>query len=335
MNSESHLIDIVESSQVGEARRLANVFADRVQLSEDDRGKVALITTELGTNLVKHAKQGYLLLRILGDGEGEGEGVEVLSVDRGPGITHVGQALRDGFSTAGTRGQGLGAISRKAHEFDLSTDHRGTVVLARFWCEGFKPAQRLMETGGVCVRLKTERVCGDGWVVTQDKGRVVMMVVDGLGHGQLAADAALEAAQAFNRTATGAIVDTLHAMHAQLKATRGAAGAVCEIIPGTQRLSYAGIGNIAGSIITGGRRVSLVSQNGTLGAQMRPPTVFDYPFAEDAVAILASDGISTQWDLKDYPGLLNRHPAVIAAVIHRDFARGRDDATVLVARRPL
>lgn len=333
MNSESHLIDMVEASQVGEARRLANVFADRVQLSEDDRGKVALIATELGTNLVKHAKQGYLLLRILGDGEGAG--VEILSVDRGPGISNVGQALRDGFSTTGTRGQGLGAISRKAHEFDLSTDERGTVVLARFWCEGRKPAQRLIETGGVCVRLKTERVCGDGWVVAQDKGRVVMMVVDGLGHGQLAADAALEAAQAFNRTATGAIVDMLHAMHSQLKVTRGAAGAVCEIIPGTKRLNYAGIGNIAGSIVGGERRVNLVSQNGTLGAQMRTPTVFDYTFGEGAVAILASDGISTHWDLKDYPGLLNRHPAVIAAVLHRDFSRGRDDATVLVARRPL
>ncbi|MCX2689329.1 ATP-binding protein, partial [Pseudomonas sp. DCB_AW] len=38
----------------------------------------------------------------------------------------------------------------------------------------------------------------------------------------------------------------------------------------------------------------------------------------------------SRWNLQAYPGLVLRHPAVIAAVLHRDFCRGRDDVTVLV-----
>lgn len=333
MSSEAHLLDIVESSQVGEARRLAMLFADRLGLSEDEQGKVALIVTELGTNLVKHAKHGYLLLRMMGDMEGDG--IELLSVDKGPGIANVGHALHDGFSTVGTRGQGLGAVSRIAHEFDLVTDReKGTVVLARLWCSGQRPTQKLIEVGGVCVRLKSERVCGDGWVVQHDKGRVVLLVVDGLGHGQLAADAALQASLTFKRHTSEPPTDILNALHAALKPTRGAAGAVCEIFPGTQRLSFAGLGNIAGTVLTDSKRVSVVSQNGTLGAEARKPLAFDYPFGQGAVAVFASDGISTRWDLTGYPGLLNKHPSIVAAVLHRDFARGTDDATVLVVRRP-
>jgi len=46
--------------------------------------------------------------------------------------------------------------------------------------------------------------------------------------------------------------------------------------------------------------------------------------------IMYSDGLQSRWNLQDYPGLVHRHPAVIASVLHRDFCRGRDDVTVLV-----
>jgi len=49
--------------------------------------------------------------------------------------------------------------------------------------------------------------------------------------------------------------------------------------------------------------------------------------------ILNTDGLTTHWDVDPYPGLLMRHPSVIASVLHRDFSRDRDDATVVVARR--
>jgi hypothetical protein len=45
-----------------------------------------------------------------------------------------------------------------------------------------------------------------------------------------------------------------------------------------------------------------------------------------------SDGLATQWNLGAYAGLQTRHPSLIAAVLYRDFVRGRDDVTVVVAR---
>ena len=45
-----------------------------------------------------------------------------------------------------------------------------------------------------------------------------------------------------------------------------------------------------------------------------------------------SDGLQTKWKLDAYPGLQMRHPSLVAAVLYRDYRRGRDDVTVLVAR---
>src|SRR5215210_5456260 len=99
-------IHVTEQSQPPAARRVAVELAQKVGLDESAVASVALVVTELATNLVKHAKQGQLLIRPLG-AEGN-EGVEVLSLDKGPGIPDVGRALADGFSTAGSPGTGLG-----------------------------------------------------------------------------------------------------------------------------------------------------------------------------------------------------------------------------------
>ena len=48
-----------------------------------------------------------------------------------------------------------------------------------------------------------------------------------------------------------------------------------------------------------------------------------------------SDGISARWSLDDYPGLVRRHPGVVAGLLYRDFQRESDDATVIVVRHQL
>ena len=56
---------------------------------------------------------------------------------------------------------------------------------------------------------------------------------------------------------------------------------------------------------------------------------FAYEDVAGQLLILFSGGLQSRWNLDDYPGLRHRHPALIAAVLHRDFRRGRDDVTVL------
>jgi len=76
----------------------------------------------------------------------------------------------------------------------------------------------------------------------------------------------------------------------------------------------------------------IVSQHGTAGANKVRLQEFSYPFAADALLVLHSDGLKTAWDLAHYPGLTNHQPCLIAAVLYRDFVRGRDDTTAVVLR---
>jgi hypothetical protein len=93
----------------------------------------------------------------------------------------------------------------------------------------------------------------------------------------------------------------------------------------------AGVGNV-GAWIVAERQRQLVTQHGTLG--QASPSLRDevYPFPPAARLVLASDGIKSRWNLADYPGLEARTPLAIAAVLWRDFSRGRDDTTVAVLR---
>ena len=92
-------------------------MARRQGFGEVDSGKVALVATELSTNILKHGRGGELLVGTYGEG-GE-SGIELLALDKGPGIADVAACLADGYSTAGTAGKGLGAVMRQSHHFSV------------------------------------------------------------------------------------------------------------------------------------------------------------------------------------------------------------------------
>jgi anti-sigma regulatory factor (Ser/Thr protein kinase) len=323
-------IPVDDPSRPGEVRRAAVALAASLAFSEEDQGRVALIATEAATNLVKYATGGEIVLRSLAPVEGGG--IEVLALDRGPGIGDVGRCLQDGFSTAGTPGHGLGAIGRLADQFDItSTPRIGTALVARA-----RPASSAIETGpeigAVCLPVASEEVCGDAWAVEVLPDRTVAMVADGLGHGLPAATAAREAVRVFRQVAREEPADILQALHAALRPTRGAAAAIAVIDPAAGRIRYAGVGNVAGTLIGSAGRQGLVSMSGTLGHEVRKVSSFDYPWPTDGLLLMHSDGLGTQWDLSRYPGLAGRHPTLICGVLYRDGRRARDDVTVLALR---
>jgi anti-sigma regulatory factor (Ser/Thr protein kinase) len=323
-------VPVSESSQVGEARRTAVRMADEAAFGENERGAVGVIVTELASNLSKYAKDGRILLQVLR--RPEGACLEVLAVDSGPGIADIERSLRDGYSTSGTPGTGLGAVRRMATEFDVySVPGAGTVVLARVGAKCGEPIQRGYQWAAVSVPAPHELVCGDAWRVFEREGEIALLVADGLGHGPLAAEAADRAAEVFDADAfeaPGAFVDRAHRA---LTATRGAAVAAAHVARNAV-VHYAGVGNIAGTVVTSSQSRGLFSQNGTVGLQMRGVRQLDYEWPERALLIMHSDGVSNRWSLDAYEGLIGRHPAVVAAVLLRDFGRGRDDATVVVVR---
>ena len=325
-------LGISDDSGVGAARRAAAAWTVALGFDETRKGSLALIVTEVANNVLYHGKDGEILLRQLR--EENDEGVEVLAIDRGPGMTSVTQCMVDGYSTLGTRGVGLGSIERAADEFDIfSVPNRGTVVLARLWKRrrtgNLEAGQRF---GAVCVPLRGEHVCGDGFGITQTPERTRIALFDGLGHGQGAADATLVGLREFHLQPSLGPAALLAHMHEAMRPTRGAAAAIVEIEPGVQRLRFAGVGNCAGSIHdprSDKRPQGLASHNGTVGAQLPRVNEFNHAWPADGLLVMHTDGLATRWNLDDYPGLAVRHPSLIAAVLYRDFSRHRDDVTVL------
>jgi anti-sigma regulatory factor (Ser/Thr protein kinase) len=322
-----------DSSQVGHARRQAVAMAAAMEFSELRQGQLGIIVTEAAGNIAAHAQQGEIVLtpwRFQGN-----SGIDVLALDSGKGIADIGRSLEDGFSTAGTPGQGLGAMSRLSSAFQIySSPGNGTALFARVVQESAsgEAVANDYALGAVSLPITGETACGDAWSSAHTPGRSIYIVADGLGHGPSAAEAAAEAIRIFAESAHLSPARILEDAHGALAKTRGAAVSIAEIDHTGGLLNYAGVGNVAGAILQGSKTRSMISMNGTLGHTMGRIQQFAYPWEKNSSLIMHSDGLATRWNFERYPGLSVRHPALIAGVLYRDFCRKRDDVTILITR---
>lgn len=323
-------LTIGDSSQVGEARRRAAALALEVGWGEQKAGTVELVVTELAKNLIKHADEGEVLMWP----EPEGQALTILSLDSGPGIRNVSQAISDGYSTAGSPGTGLGAIKRLSADFEIfSQVGKGTAVLARLGSPAHLLAPTDLSAGGFRLPMDGETSSGDGVAWGSHEGRFLAFVVDGLGHGILASEAAEVSLRTFRRNIHLPPHRLLEAVHLSLRATRGGVAGVAEVSADRKVVNYAGIGNISAVIHSPEGSRNMVSYNGTLGQDVRKFQTFSYPWSSEAMLVMHSDGLSNKWDIADSPSLERKQPALVAGVLYRDFSRKRDDLSVLVAKQ--
>jgi anti-sigma regulatory factor (Ser/Thr protein kinase) len=320
-------IAMTDRSSVGEARRTALVVAQSLGFQEDRRNDIGIAVTEAATNVLLHARTGEFL--ICATQSEYGSWLDLLALDNGPGIYNVPQAFEDGYSTIGTAGQGLGAVQRLSDVSSLySLPDRGTVFWIRFHIGTIALSR---QHGAVNIPIKGESVCGDSFLALPGKSRSLYMMVDGLGHGVLAAEAAEEAVQTVRSHAAESATEIINRSHDALKMTRGAAMTVVIVDHERQILTCSGVGNISSAIVGGTATRSMVSQNGTLGAVLPRVQEFTYPIDSRSLLLMHSDGLTTRCSLSSYPGLQARHPQLIAGLLYRDFSRQRDDASVMLA----
>lgn len=331
----SHLTQVLpieDISQVGHARRTAQKLAEQAGFDEADCGRVALVTTELASNLLKHAQSGELHVRVLpgdvsGDASAAVPGVEIIAIDRGKGFD-VQNCMADGFSSRGTQGIGLGSILRQAQVFDVHSDARGSALLARFFPR--KSVVKDLRLGITQQSLHDDPACGDVWEVAVKGQQVAIMMIDGLGHGPEAEEAGMAGARAFMRNPFADPGVLLEDLHFDMRGSRGGAAALALFDGASGKLRFIGIGNIGATLIGDDKTRGIPSHPGIVGLQYRKIPPIDYADCTGQLLIMFSDGLQSRWNLRDYPGLMYRHPAIIAAVLHRDYCRGRDDVTVLV-----
>jgi anti-sigma regulatory factor (Ser/Thr protein kinase) len=323
---------IGEPSEIATVRRAACDLARTLGFNETITGEVAIVITEAGTNITKYAGSGEILLRKAVRHDGA-VGMEILAIDKGPGISHLSRSMQDGHSTAGSYGIGLGTMERLADQFDIyNAAGQGTAISLSFWGKPDADFASGCDIGIVCLPLPGETMCGDAWSVRRESRKVTLLLADGLGHGPLAAIAS-EAACLTLVGSPGTAGQIIHKAHHSLQRTRGAAIGVACLDDGADDLTFAGVGNIAGCILDNGKTHHLISHNGIVGSNLRKVKEFASPWSAEALLIMHSDGIRTRWDLDRYAGLALLSPALIAAVLYRDFNRGNDDVTVLVCRQ--
>ena len=324
-------ISVADGSHVSAVRMAVQRLIGNLEFDETRAGRVAIVATEAVTNMVRHGGGGTFAARAL---ESDGAlGVEMLAIDAGPGMSDFSRSSRDGVSTGGTPGTGLGAIGRLTDEFEVHTgEGTGTILRMVLWNRAPRHDEEHYLVGGITVAKSGETASGDAWAVETHADGATFLVVDGLGHGPDASRAAGMAVDVLRRHPDYTAIRLLDLAHARLRPTRGAALAFIRHDRARGEIAYAGVGNIAACVIGGDGRRAMVSHNGIVGHNMNRTQEYRYPWPRGALLVAHSDGLESHWDLGAFPGIRERHPAVIAAALFRRHTRKRDDTVVLVAR---
>lgn len=342
-------MEVRDEAQVGAVRRAVHGYAGGIGFTERELAEIDIVVQEVGTNAARYARGGgqiHFTTTL-----GAEPGLELFYTDQGPGIHDLERVVRDGVSTGGSLGAGLGAVRRLSDEFEIystiqgtgrlaslarRTTH-GTALLLRKWVTAARLSDKTHAATarriGVWSRPHpNEDKNGDAYFVRRRAGQTLIAVVDGLGHGPGAHAASHVALEILANWQGESLEDIFHAAHAALRPTRGAVMGACVMDASRGTFSYAGVGNIEVRVFNAPEPVRPIPNNGTLGARLDKVRVWSYAWAERATVVLASDGVSASWDINDYPGLLQKSPQLLAGILMRDYGRDSDDATVLVAR---
>lgn len=323
------VVDDVSAS--GSVRRAAIKTAETLGFDAARAGEVGIVASEIASNVVRHGSGGAVGLQIVR--RRDQPGVQIIALDNGPGMDSVFVSSRDGHSTGGTLGVGLGAITRLSTTLDVSSEPgRGTVLVAELWVQPTDDT-RSVDIGGITRPMTGEEVCGDSVAGKSADGFDILMACDGLGHGPMAADASSQAVDAFHTSTSIDPAQIIAELHARLRGTRGAAVAVAAIDHAYRKVRFAGVGNISAILDVDGGRRSMSSFPGIVGHRIERIRSLDFDIDDDTVLVMHSDGVRDRWNFTDAPALRRRTASVISASILRDWGDRPDDASVVVVRR--
>jgi len=331
MANEPHrLIALPNRTYQAVVRSEIKKIAASVGFSSKRMAEFEIVISEITSNIVKHTTKGAeILVKIIA---GQNPGIEIISIDAGPGMESVSNMMEDGISSTNTLGNGLGAIKRLSDEFDVfSMKDWGTVLLSRVFGKKPEPGKKNIETGIIMLAKEGEVLCGDDYHYTIKGNSIRMAVCDGLGHGKDAHQAAEQCLKIFADNSLLPPSEQIKVVHAGAKRTRGAVMYITQIDFSNKQVTYCGVGNITSKIITASKAKYCTSYNGIVGHSI-PNTINNHSVQcnKNDLFVIHSDGLSSRWDLQKFPGILKHDRSIIAAVLYKDFCRKTDDVTVAV-----
>ena len=316
-------ISVSSTEDVIRARRTTTQIAIEAGLPLPRSRDAGLVSTELATNLVKHAGGGVILVTSFVPGS-----IDIVALDRGPGTSDLTRVVRDGQSSTRTLGLGLGSIARASDSWEAySIPQQGFALWARI---GTAPGGST--TGLIHLSPRGQVLCGDGWWIERRRRGWSAALFDGSGHGAPAWRAARTGLAVIQQDSTHEPLDILRAAHLALGSTRRAVGCVAAVR--SNQLRFAGVGDIGGALVQTEGAQRLLPVHGTLGGNVRTLRCQQLDLTPPGVVVLHSDGLAARWSAGRYPDRVRRCAPLLAALLHRDFGRRHDDATVLILGIP-
>ena len=341
-------VDLDEEANIGQVRRALRKCAADLNFNERQMAEIDIAIKEIGSNAIKFARSTGQIYFTETDAGLDPPGLEIIYVDKGPGIEDTALAIEDGYTTTGSMGAGLGAVKRMVDEFYIysmvpsstrrlsmygRTNHGTAMVLRKYLNEVEHKGSNVQSRWGAFTRPQIgEESNGDGYIIKTSEDRQLVAIIDGLGHGEGARTATDAAIASVEENSEASVEVILRAAHEALRPTRGAVMGLAAIDWASRTVEYGGIGNTDFRVLGGSKPLRFISLNGTLGSRLERVKVFKEQLPRAATMILSTDGISDRWDAESYPGLLGLDPQLFCGVVMRDYGRPNDDATILCGR---
>lgn len=311
-----------------------HALAVAANLSQRRVGELDIIVAEMVSNLVKHAGGGQVWVQLI---EEQGlQGLELISIDSGPGMGDVNLMIADGFSSKNTLGHGLGAMKRLSDLFQVySQKDWGTLVLVRVFESPLPLPSKIAkeEIRSIVLPKPGEKECGDGFYQLVTKTHIKLFLGDGLGHGPEAAKAVTEAGNVFMQCEATDPVDILRQINGEVKRTRGLVGTTAIFDRQKRCWKICGVGNIMTRMIGSASSKTIIPYNGIIGLNVpRNLNVQEMDYEKGQCLVLCSDGLKSKWDVGRHHAIGRFDASILAACLIKDFARNSDDMSVAVCK---
>lgn len=322
-------LTIASRPDVAAARQQARAEALQAGFSTERAEQIAIVATELSSNILKYANSGWFLAQAMP--QPDGVCLALVACDDGPGIENLDQMRQDQVSGGEGAGIGIGAIERLSDRAEVITSPAGTIWACTFDSADVKRTNGL-DIAGLRLSHPTEQVCGDAWGTVAHRSGVRLVLADGMGHGEAAA----KAGQAMVGTSLARPVHApkqrLQQVANEMTRDRGGVISVLDLEPDAQRVCYGNLGNISGFYLRQGMQKRLVSRDGFVGSPNARPMEEQLDLLPGDVFVLHSDGLRTV--TPEVALSAARYSALmIAALLLADPKRHRrDDISVAVAR---
>lgn len=332
---EPKYLVISNSAEVIAIRRIAKDMAHDMGFDEATRTEISLVVSELASNIIKYAQRGIITLTPICHKQREGLMIE--AEDDGEGFNEQ-TAMEDGVSTLGTLGVGLGAVNRLMDEFDIlqREDHTGTRIVCKRWLHDNSniAGKHCPFDFGIISRPKLgETANGDSYVIKQTKAGSLIAVIDGVGHGILAHQAASAARQYVERHAESSLLDIFKGVDRACAATRGVVMAIAVFDWQQQLFRFASVGNIEVSVFNHHHeKPKFIVRRGIVGKHAPQPVITENEWHSGDMLALHSDGISSQWSWSDFSQYANHPAQVIVENIYSANQKDYDDATIILVK---